>query len=387
MRRCFSVLKGKATPEGTEFFTRKNPKVREWHWKLTSSYLSISSFGIGTYIGAPDEETDQQVYNAVVESVSSGVVNVVDTAINYRYQKAERSVGKALQTLAEQNITRDQVFLASKIGYIPEDADKGLTGKAIIKELEEKGEIKSEDIVGGVHCMHPNFLKDQLKRSLENLQVETLDLLYLHNAAESQMPALGEAEFWKRLEKVFEFMEEARSQNQIVDYGMATWICFRSPSSEQNIHLSLEKVVELAEKVGGKDHGMKYVQLPINLMMPEAFVQPWQSYKGKDEIFLNVAKDLGINVVTSSPLLQSKILELKLSKSMLGVETQAVKHLQLIRSIPSSSIKSVLVGMKNPRNVTMNLQLGRIDPLEKEDFWNVLKPEGKEHLPISIDLW
>jgi len=143
----------------------------------------------------------------------------------------------------------------------------------------------------------------------------------------------------------------------------------------------------LAEKVGGKDHGMKYVQLPINLMMPEAFVQPWQSYKGKDEIFLNVAKDLGINVVTSSPLLQSKILELKLSKSMLGVETQAAKHLQLIRSIPSSSIKSVLVGMKNPRNVTMNLQLGKIDPLEKEDFWNVLKPEGKEHLPISIDLW
>jgi hypothetical protein len=45
--------------------------------------------------------------------------------------------------------------------------------------------------------------------------------------------------------------------------------------SEQKMHLSLEKVVRIAEKVGGKNHHMRYIQLPINVMMPEAFVEPW----------------------------------------------------------------------------------------------------------------
>ncbi len=43
------------------------------------------------------------------------------------------------------------------------------------------------------------------------------------------------------------------------------------------MHLSIEKVYRLAEQVGGKDHHFKYVQAPINAMMPEAFVEPWQS--------------------------------------------------------------------------------------------------------------
>ena len=122
-------------------------------------------------------------------------------------------------------------------------------------------------------------------------------------------------------------------------------------------------------------------------MMPEAFIHMWQEYKGTEHIFLNVAKELGINVIVSSPLLQGKIIDLKLSKTMTGIDLQACKHLQLIRSIPSQSIKSVLVGMKNPRNVMQNLQLPYVETLTPEEFWNVLKPEGKEDVPITIDLW
>jgi hypothetical protein len=43
--------------------------------------------------------------------------------------------------------------------------------------------------------------------------------------------------------------------------------------------------------------------------------------------------------------------------------------------------------MKNPRNVTQNIQLAYSEPLTKEDFWNYLKPEGKEDKAIVIDLW
>ncbi|OMJ85286.1 hypothetical protein SteCoe_13455 [Stentor coeruleus] len=338
-------------------------------------------------MGAPDDETDVLVKNAIVKSVSSGSINHIDTAINYRYQKAERSVGRALKALTEEGYKREELFVSSKIGYIPEDADKGIPGRAIIADLKEKKLITDDDAPQGIHCMHPAFLKDQLEKSLENLGLETLDLLYLHNTAESQMPLIHEPAYWERLKSAIEFCENAIKDKKIVNYGLASWICFRSPVTEHEIHVSLEKVVRLAESIAGPDHGMKYIQVPINIMMPEAFIHKWQELRGTQEILLNVAKELGINVIVSSPLFQGKIIELKLSKTMIGIDLQACKHLQLIRSIPSAAIKSVLVGMKNPRNVLQNLQLPLVESLTPDEFWNVLKPEKKENVSLAIDLW
>lgn len=54
----------------------------------------------------------------------SGGLNHIDTAPNYRYMKAERTIGKALNTMHHKyDIKRDQIFLSSKVGYVPEDAD------------------------------------------------------------------------------------------------------------------------------------------------------------------------------------------------------------------------------------------------------------------------
>jgi hypothetical protein len=115
--------------------------------------------------------------------------------------------------------------------------------------------------------------------------------------------------------------------------------------------------MKLAEEVGGKSPGLEYVQLPINVLMPEAFVHKWQEQEGSNEVLLNTAKQLQVNVISSSPLLQGQILEIPLSKSKLGVEPYAKRHLQLVRSIPSDSLKSTFVGMKSPRNVTINLKV------------------------------
>lgn len=47
------------------------------------------------------------------------------------------------------------------------------------------------------------------------------------------------------------------------------------------MYLSLQKVEKLAQKVVGEDkkHNFKFVQAPINVMMPEAFVEPWQEFE------------------------------------------------------------------------------------------------------------
>lgn len=387
LRRLFSIA-GKATPDGTLRFSLRNQNIPDSNWRKTTNGLTISNFGIGTYIGAPDNETDKKVEDAINACLTFGSINHIDTAINYRYQKAERCVGRMIQTLVSEGVERDELIIASKIGYIPEDADNGIPGSAIILDLKKKGLIEESDIAGKVHCMHPAYLNQQLNASLHNLKIQTLDILYLHNTAEAQLPLIGEQEYFKRLSKAFEFCEKAVADKKIASYGMASWLCFRSPITETDIHVSLEKVVNLAEAVGGiTTHNFRTVQLPINIIMPEAFITKWQEFKTKEEIFLNVAKEYKIDVVSSSPLMQGKIIDLRISKSLTGIDLQACKHLQIVRSIPSSALKCTLVGMKDPRNVGQNLQLTKTDSLTPDEFWNVLKPEGREDAPIIIDLW
>jgi aryl-alcohol dehydrogenase-like predicted oxidoreductase len=96
----------------------------------------MSSIGYGTYVGPPDDETDFLMYNAIKTSVMSGGVNLIDTAINYRYQKSERTVGKALRTLIQKyEYERNEFFVCTKGGFVPEDADEGIPGRVIVNDL------------------------------------------------------------------------------------------------------------------------------------------------------------------------------------------------------------------------------------------------------------
>ena len=91
---------------------------------------------MGTYLGKNDENTDRLVENAVINSLESGGVNVIDTAINYRYQKAERSIGRALfQLFKKKEINRNEIFLSTKNGFIPGDADEKISTRMFVDGL------------------------------------------------------------------------------------------------------------------------------------------------------------------------------------------------------------------------------------------------------------
>ena len=116
------MISGFATPEGTKNFTVKNDSIPEKNFNVFQE-LSLSNVGIGTYLGNPDSDTDNMVKNAVKKSVLAGI-NVIDTAINYRAQKAERSVGNAISELISENkISRDEIFVSTKNGYVTNDGD------------------------------------------------------------------------------------------------------------------------------------------------------------------------------------------------------------------------------------------------------------------------
>jgi len=209
-----NTITGSATENGTLQYTNRNKsEIHAENFKSCEfTNWKVSTLGLGTYIGPPDDLNDFYIYNAVKSSVLSGGINLIDSAINYRYMKSERAVGKALKTLLyKYEYDRGELIISSKIGYVPEDADNGKRCHSFVQHLVENNKISIEDIIFDdkkrpVHCMHPEFLREQLNLSLNNLGLETIDIMYLHNAVESQGAILPAEQFEERLTKAFEFL-------------------------------------------------------------------------------------------------------------------------------------------------------------------------------------
>ncbi|MDC0041543.1 aldo/keto reductase [Candidatus Nitrosopelagicus sp.] len=360
------MIPGFATSTGTKTFSEKF---------LINNYnsfqnLHLSNIGIGTYLGEPDSQTDIMVKDAVKKSILSGV-NVIDTAINYRAQKSERSIGTALSELINENsIKREEVFICTKNGYVTNDGDiQEDFMQYVMRELGQPGIVKEGDISSGYHCMTIPYLQDQLERSLKNLDLECIDLMYLHNAVEGH-PEMPKSNFLENLKKVFEFYEEKRKEGKIRFYGLATWECFRA-TSDNAMFLSLEDVVNLAHDVGGSEHGFRFIQLPFNLHFDQAMLLKNQSVSGTQKSVLDSANELGIGVFTSVPLMQGKLLEWAKSKPLFATSSPSVGLLQFIRSTPG--VLAPLIGQKSSTHVDENLEVMKINSLNQSEYDEFVK--------------
>jgi len=362
------VIEGFATSDGTLNYSTSISNVGQNHFK-TFAGLTLSSIGMGTYLGNPDNQTDELVKDAVKKSIISGI-NVIDTAINYRAQKAERSVGTAIsEIIQEGKIKRNGIFLSSKNGYVTNDADvKEEFWEYIHRNFTNTGVIKPNDISSGYHCMTVPYLDDQLHRSLKNLDVDCIDLMYLHNAVEGQQDISREV-FMTKLKDVFEFYEKQRKEGTIRFYGMATWECFRVPKDNPQ-YLLLSDVVALAKQVGGTEHGFKFVQLPFNLYYDQAYMKKYQQVNGNEESILQAAQNLGIGIFTSVPLMQGKLVQPGVIQEF-GNLKPSHRALQFIRSTPG--IIAPLVGHKASAHVDENLELIKIPPIEEQEFLQLVK--------------
>lgn len=120
----------------------------------------MTSLGYGTYVGEPDDKTDYLMYDAIKQSVLSGGINNIDTAPNYRYMKSELTVGKVLTTLhSKYGIKRDELFIASKAGYVPEDGLNMISQREMIERYIESGIPADSFVKESGHCLHPEFLR------------------------------------------------------------------------------------------------------------------------------------------------------------------------------------------------------------------------------------
>src|SRR5688572_14137275 len=364
------MIPGRATADGTLRFAQSHPAANG-HWRQDLG-VTLSSVGMGTYLGQWDDATDAAVARAARRVIAKGV-NVIDSAINYRFQRAERSIGRALKDgIAAGEFTRDQILLCTKGGYLsfegqpPADAVAWFEGTFV-----DEGIATFDDLVDESHCMAPAYLRHQVDQSRKNLGVETLDVYYVHNP-EGQLPAVGEQEFDRRLTAAFSELEKCANEGKLAAYGVATWNGFRQMQGDDR--LSLERVIACAREAGGAKHRFKVVQLPLNLGMPEALLVPTQEVEGKATPFLGAARQLGISVFTSVPLLQGQLLGRlpdPVRAKFPGLATDAARAIQFARSAPG--VTAPLVGMKSEAHIEENLAVVQSSPLDSASFGTLLR--------------
>ena len=362
------MITGFATPEGTKKFAERGTEISQQNYKNVHN-LTLSNVGIGTYLGNPDTETDKLVEDAIKKSILGGI-NVIDSAINYRAQKAERSVGNAIAQLIDNNdISREEIFVSTKNGYVTNDGDiKEDLMQYVMREYGKTGIVKEGDISPGYHCMTIPYLNDQLERSLKNLGLDCVDLMYLHNSVEGQTH-LPREQFLKNLKDVFDLYEKKRKEGKIRFYGMATWECFRT-TPENPLFLQLAEVMDLAVQAGGKEHGFRFIQLPFNLMLDQAYMTKNHNVGGKTVSVLEAAQEFNLGVFTSVPIMQGKLLATNTIPEF-GNFSASVRLLQFVRSTPG--ITAPLIGHKLESHVKENMNVMKIPPLSELEFNDLVK--------------
>ena len=339
----------RATSEGSARFGERFPDLAPGFYRPATFGVSMSSIGIGTYLGESTDEEDAAYQAAVHRAVSSGI-NVIDTAINYRSQRSERAVGAAIQQLlAAGAVTREQLVISSKGGYIPLDrtppASRDDYRRYVQREFVDQQILRPDEIVGGGHSLAPRFLRYCLAKSRQNLGLRTIDIYYLHNPGHL-VSTLAADEARSRLRAAITFLEEAVSRGEIGVYGCATWDELRVAPDARG-HLALETVFEIAREVAGNGHHFRAVQLPVNLAMPEAVRVPTQPVGGTLVTVVEAAAALGLTVIGSASLMQGRLaagLPDALHDHYPALATDAQRATAFARTVPG--VTTALVGMK-----------------------------------------
>lgn len=102
-----------------------------------------------------------------------------------------------------------------------------------------------------------------MERSLINLGLETIDVFYLNNVIENHLPFLGVEKFENRLAKAFELCEKMVQSKKIQYYGISSWACLRLPATDKD-HYDFQRVTDIARKVAGNKHKLRFLQVPVN---------------------------------------------------------------------------------------------------------------------------
>jgi aryl-alcohol dehydrogenase-like predicted oxidoreductase len=180
--------------------------------KVGSSGIDISAVGFGSWVsggwmwGGAD---DQQSIAAIHAALDNGI-NLIDTAPIYGYGHSEQIVGQAIRG------RRDQVVLATKCGMIWDREegtfffyadDQGATLRAVDKKIYKN--------------LRPASIREEVEKSLRNLQTDHIDLLQTHwqDPSTPLVDTVAELQRLKKEGKIRAIGVSNCTLGQLKDYG------------------------------------------------------------------------------------------------------------------------------------------------------------------------
>ena len=290
------MISGYATPAGTQ-------QVADQFSGLVftpfgSTGLLVSGAGFGCY----RVNAGVTAHANALKKALTGGINLIDTSANYADGGSEQLVGEVLKRLIESGrINREQVVVVSKGGYLQGN------NYALSQQRKADGNPFKEVVEyadGLEHCIHPEFLDDQIERSLKRLGLDTLDGYLLHNPEyylgwahkQGVDRERAEKEYYRRIERAFRHLEDAVQRGRIRFYGISS---NTFPASAKDPEFTaLQRVWEIAESIGDAHH-CRVIQLPFNLFEPGATVEKNQP---DDKTVLDVAREKRLGVLINRPL-------------------------------------------------------------------------------------
>jgi hypothetical protein len=265
-----------ASPEKTTAYHVRHRLPESARGEFGATGLTVSRLGFGCY--RVDEITAEHA--AALQLALRSGINLIDTSTNYTDGSSERLVGRVLQELCKSGeLQREEVVVVSKAGYVQGQ------NLQLAQERERQGRGFPEMVKYMQHCwhcIHPDFLSDQLFRSLARLQLDHLDVLLLHNPEYFLSDALHRrhdlgatrSEYYRRLAAAFSFLEEQVAAGRIAYYGVSSNTFPHADSHPE--FASLERLWEIAESLSPQHH-FRVIQFPANLFETGAMFEKNQS--------------------------------------------------------------------------------------------------------------
>ncbi|MCE7935977.1 MAG: aldo/keto reductase [Chlorobi bacterium CHB2] len=252
----------RATESATRSYFQRFPELPPTQFGRTGLMVSRAGFG-GYRVSAGIAG-----HHAALRGALLSGINLLDTSANYADGGSEELIGQTLHELfAEGAVRRQEVVVVTKAGYIQGSNFEMAT------EREAAGS-GFPDVVrygnGLWHCIAPEFLHDQLTRSLQRLNLPAVDVLLLHNpeyylgwAAKHGVP-LPDArrEYYRRIQDAFAYLETEVEQGRIGWYGISSNSFPSLPDADD--FTSLQEVINVANRVSLVNH-FGVIQFPANL--------------------------------------------------------------------------------------------------------------------------
>ncbi len=306
-------LKGHATPGGTGAYAARalarptrSPGTAYGFSSFGATGLTTSRLGFGGYRIALDEPEHREALRMAL----LGGCNLIDTSTNYTDGDSERLIGAVIAELIRTGeLAREEVLVVSKIGYV-----QGRNLK--LAEAREASGAPFPDMVkygeGIWHCIHPDFLAEQLELSLDRLGLDTLDVCLLHNpeyflsdAAHRKQTDLADirGQFYGRLQAAFAYFERQVAAGRLRGYGVSSNTCTAAPDDPEAVSLSrlLEAARAAAQRAGRRESSFTVLQCPMNLLESGALLTPNTGPDDKQTV-LELAREAGLAVLVNRPL-------------------------------------------------------------------------------------